>query len=190
MSDQPLTDAEREGVRKLILHYDPSGDGSLDFDEFLKFLKALPNVNLEDFSVDDITETEPLISLEKARCYFDGLDIDNSHHINANEVCEFINASRTKDFKWQTKLIFRAADKDRSRKVSFDELANVVKNLDGMEMTKDQFKDRCKIELGKAKNELEYWEFYKIISGEELDHNTDPYDGKLPETKSSCCLLI
>ena len=179
MSDQPLTDAEREGVRRLVLHYDHSGNGTLEFDEFVHFLKALPNVNLEDFSDDDIKETDLGLSTDQVRCYYDGMDLDKTHSVNANEICDYINANRTKDFKWQTKMIFRAADKDQSRKVSFDELASVTKYLYGMEMTKDQFQERTKVELGKSKKELEYWEFYKIISGQELDHDTDPYDVKV-----------
>lgn len=35
---EPLKDAEREGVRKLVLHYDKSGNGTLEFDEFMHFL--------------------------------------------------------------------------------------------------------------------------------------------------------
>ncbi|KAK8837814.1 Rhomboid- protein 3 [Tritrichomonas musculus] len=191
MSDQPLTDAEREGVRKLVLHYDKSGNGTLEYDEFMHFLKALPNVNLEDFTPDDIKETDlEDLTADQVRIYFDGMDMDGTHSVNANEICDFINSRRAKDFKWQTKMIFRAADKDKSRKVSFDELAACLKALQGMEMTKEDFQNRCKVELGKSKKELEYWEFYKIISGQELDHTTDPYDGKIEEKKSSCCLLI
>ncbi|KAK8839969.1 Rhomboid- protein 3 [Tritrichomonas musculus] len=189
MSDQPLTDSEREGVRKLVLHYDHSGNGTLEFDEFIHFLKALPNVDLDNFEADDIKETDLSLTTDQVRTYYDGMDLDKTHSVNANEICEYINAARTKDFKWQTKMIFRAADKDQSRKVSFDELAQCIKALQGMEMTKDQFEERCKVELGKKKKELEYWEFYKIISGQELDHDTDPYDGKI-EAKSKCCILI
>lgn len=190
MSTQPLTDAEREGVRKLVSYYDKSGNGTLEFDEFIHFLKALPNVNLEDFTNDDIKETDLEIPTEQIRVLYDGMDLDKTHSVNANEICEYLNATRAKNFKWQTKMIFRAADKDQSRKVSFEELSLALKGLQGMEMTKEQFQERTKIELGKSKKELEYWEFYKIISGEELDHNTDPYDGKLPNKKSGCCLLI
>lgn len=189
MTTQPLTEAERVGVRKLVLHYDHSGNGALDFDEFIHFLKALPNTDLSNFQAKDVTEADINIPIDQVRCFYDGMDVDKSHSVTPNEICDYINAIRTKNFKWQTKMVFRAADKDSSRKVSFDELVQVSKNMEGLDLTKEDFENRCKLELGKEKKELEYWEFYKIITGEELDHDTDPYDGKLPQG-SSCCSLI
>ena len=187
---EPLKDAEREGVRNLVLYYDKSGNGTLEFDEFMHFLRSLPNTNLEDVKLDEITETELSIPIDRLRILYDGMDVDGTHSVNSNEICDYLNAIRTNDFKWQTKMIFRAADKDKSRKVSFKELSSCLKGYQGMEMTEEQFKEKCKVELGKSKKELEYWEFYKIITGQDIDQNTDPYDGKIEAKKSSCCLLI
>lgn len=89
-------------------------------------------------------------------------------------------------------MIFRGADRDNSRKVSIDELKLAVENLGNKNFDKDSFDQQCKNEFGAKKKELEYWEFYKIISGETLDKKDpdyDPYEGKLQE-KSKCCILI
>lgn len=61
------------------------------------------------------------------------MDIDGTHSVNSNEICDYLNATRTNDFKWQTKMIFRAADKDKSRKVSFSELSSCLKGFQGRE---------------------------------------------------------
>ena len=37
---------------------------------------------------------------------------------------------------------------------------------------------------------MNFAQMHKALTGEEIPDDTDPYDGKLPETKSSCCLLI
>lgn len=54
------------------------------------------------------------------------------------------------------------------------------------------FYSRCISEFGRKKKELEYWEYYKVVTGEQLNTKSidaDPYDGKLPQ-KSKCCLFI
>lgn len=166
-------------ISSLIAKYDKSGNGKLEFDEFLGFMKeALKLEESQGF-------------LKKMRFLYDGMDTDNSHNLDKNEIIECFSKWKEGNFKWLTKMIFRGADVDKSRKVSICELKSACDNL-GKSLNQENFENQCKIEFGAKKKELEYWEFYKIITGETLDKNSidaDPYDGKL-QTESKCCILI
>ena len=177
---QTITDNNDENIIKaLFSKYDKSGNGKLEFDEFLRFMQeGLGFERNENF-------------VNQMRFLYDGMDTDGSHDLNQNEIIECFNKWKEKDFKWITKMIFRGADKDKSRKVSIIELKNACINI-GKSLNQEDFEKQCISEFGSKKKELEYWEFYKIISGETLDKNSidaDPYNGKIPQ-KSKCCFLI
>ncbi|OHS94833.1 EF-hand family protein [Tritrichomonas foetus] len=185
----PLSEAEKENVRRLVLKYDKSGNGHLDFDEFVQFCKVGLFADLANLDTDHLPEGRD-VNLEQLRFLYDGMDMDGSHSLDSNEIGECLAAMREGNFKWMTKMIFRGADKDNSRKVSISELQVACNGLGDVSFSPEEFKEKCKLELGSEKKEIEYWEFYKIITGETIDKETDPYDGKLPVEKSKCCLLI
>ncbi|OHS98026.1 hypothetical protein TRFO_35678 [Tritrichomonas foetus] len=184
---KPLSEAEKEGIKTLISKFDKSGNGKLEFDEFLGFMKVGIASNLEN--PEQEVEAKDL-NLKQMRFLYDGMDLDGSHNLDASEIIECLSAWKTGDFKWITKMIFRGADKDNSRKVSVAEMKDAVQNVMGKTFTPEEFTAQCKLEFGANKKELEFWEFYKLITGETIDKATDPYDGKLPAEKSKCCLLI
>ena len=189
------SEQQKANLRKLLDRYDTSKDGSLTFDEFLNFLKALPNADLSDdnFNADEVQESDNGLNLRQIRFLYDGMDLDGSHSLSDEEIIHYLEATQAQDFKYITKLIFRGADKDRSRKVSIAEIKDAVTGLGSGNFDEASFQEKCKLELGEKKKELEYWEFYKIITGETLDSKSvdaDPYEGKLPEEKSKCCLLL
>ena len=177
--DQNLPDITEKDIKSLIEKYDKSGNGKLEFDEFLGFMK------------EGLGFKENSNFIKQMRFLYDGMDIDGSHNLDQNEIIECFSKWKEGNFKWLTKMIFRGADINKSRKVSVDELKNACDNL-GKSFNQEDFVKNCKMEFGEKKKELEYWEFYKIISGETLDKNSveaDPYDGKL-RTESKCCYLI
>lgn len=181
-NDKVLSDDEIERIKNLIAKYDKSGNGKLEFDEFLKFMKEALNIN----------ESSSQNFYKQMRFMFDGMDVDGSHNLDQNEIVQCFKKIKEKDFKYITKMIFRGADIDNNKKVTVDELKYASENLGGVQFSQDDFDKKCKTEFGSKKKELEYWEFYKIITGETIDKNSpnyDPYDGKLP-TKSKCCILI
>lgn len=174
-----LTQEQKEEIQGLIAKYDKSGNGKLEFDEFLGFMK------------EGLGFEESPNFLKQMRFIYDGMDVDGSHNLDQAEIIDCLTNFKEGNFKWITKMIFRGADTDNSRKVSIDELKLACDNL-GKSFSADDFELKCKNEFGGKKKELEYWEFYKLISGETLDKKSveaDPYDGKL-ETKSKCCLLL
>ena len=177
-----LTEEEKNEIRSLITKYDKSGNGKLEYDEFIQFMA-------EGLKVGDPKAPN---FIKQMRFLYDGMDLDASHNLDQEEVITCMEKFKTKDFKYLTRMVFRGADKDKSRKVSIAELKECVDNLGGVPFSQEDFDTKCKNEFGKKKKELEYWEFYKIISGETLDKKSpdyDPYEGKYPE-KSKCCLLI
>lgn len=168
-----------DDIPSLFAKYDSSKNGKLEFDEFLGFMKEGLDIPIN-----------PGFS-NQMRFIFDGMDIDGSHNVDQNEIIECLKKYRQGDFKWISKMVFRGADINKSRKVSIDELKLAGQCL-GIIGDSTDFENRCNIEFGKKKSELEYWEFYKVITGENLDKHSidaDPYEGKLP-TKSKCCLLL
>lgn len=177
-----LTEEEKNEIRELFKKYDASGNGKLEFDEFLNFMG-------EGLKVSDPKTNQNFY--KQMRFMYDGMDTDASHNLDQDEVIACLENFKTNNFKYLTRMIFRGADKDKSRKVSIAELSDCCENL-GKGFTKEDFDNQCQLEFGKKKKELEYWEFYKLISGETLDKKSleaDPYEGKYPE-KSKCCLLI
>lgn len=52
-------------------------------------------------------------------------------------------------------MIFRGADRDNSRKVSVDEFKLASDNL-RRSLSSDEFEQKCQVEFGKKKKELEY----------------------------------
>lgn len=178
-SEKTVSSLSKSDITNLFKKYDKSGNGKLDFDEFLNFMK------------DGLKFEEDKNFTKQMRFLFDAMDIDGSHNLDQNEVIECITKWKEGNFKWISKMIFRGADINRSKKVSIEELKRACNNL-GKSFNIDDFEKQCKLEFGSKKKELEYWEFYKIISGETIDKNSndaDPYDGKL-QTESKCCLLI
>ncbi|KAK8872045.1 Rhomboid- protein 3 [Tritrichomonas musculus] len=167
---------DKKDIKALFAKYDKSGDGKLEFDEFIGFMHE--GLGFEG-------------NINQMRFLYDGMDTNGSHNIDQSEIIECLINWKEGNFKWITKMIFRGADKDKSRKVSINELKCACSNL-GKSLDQEDFEKQCISEFGSKKKELEYWEFYKIISGETLDKNSidaDPYDGKIPQ-KSKCCLLL
>lgn len=181
--DEGLTQEAKDDVRSLIAKYDKSGNGKLEYDEFLGFMK-------EGLGVGDSASPN---FLKQMRFIFDGMDTDGSHNLDQNEIITCLGKLKDKDFKYITRMIFRGADVDKSRKVSIDELKQACESIGGKTFSEDEFKQKCEVEFGKKKKELEYWEFYKLISGETLSKDSpdyDPYEGKYPQKSSKCCLLL
>ena len=187
----PLTEKEQKVLRKLLCKYDTSGDGRLQFDEFLKFMKAAVALNAEEQDEEgEINAPEDgNVNVQALRFLYDGMDMDGSHSLSVDELWEAFGAFKDDDFKFLTKMIFRGADKDNSRKVNIAEFKDAA-SVGSKEFSEEDFKAKIKVELGKEYKELTYAQFYKVITGETIDENTDPYDGKLPEAKSKCCLLL
>ncbi|KAK8841823.1 Rhomboid- protein 3 [Tritrichomonas musculus] len=182
-TSQPgLSEEEKNEIRALIAKYDKSGNGKLEFDEFLGFMK-------EGLKVGDSSSPNFYTQM---RFLYDGMDTDGSHNLDQGEIIQCLENFKLKNFKYITKMIFRGADVNHDKKVTIDELKLASENLGDKQFNKDDFEKQCKLEFGSKKKELEYWEFYKIITGETIDKNSpdyDPYEGKLP-TKSKCCILI
>jgi len=87
------------------------------------------------------------------------------------------------------KLAFRGLDRSRTGRVSMTEIKSGVKIAD-KKYNQEEFIARCERFFGKKK-EVEFWEFYKMITDEDIDPKTCPYNGNKPTPKSSsCCLLF
>lgn len=175
-----LTEEQKEEIEGLFNKYDKSGNGKLEYDEFINFMK-------DGLGFQDNNNFH-----KQMRFLYDGMDVDGSKNLDKEEIIECFTKFKEEDFRWITKMIFRGADRDNSRKVSVDELKFACDSL-GKPLDAKAFEEQCKLEFGAKKKELEYWEFYKLISGEELDKKSieaDPYDGKLQAESSKCCILI
>jgi Ca2+-binding EF-hand superfamily protein len=124
---------------------------------------------------------------EAAQLYFNGIDIDNSKEVSRDEIKAFIVAALTADKVYILKLVFRAFDKDRSRALDAKEIKAVGKYV-GNELTDEQIEAALVKHTGKKKGSLNYAQVVKLLTGNDIDAETDPYDGKIK--KSGCCLLL
>lgn len=173
-----ISEADQGQIQELINKYDHSQNGTLEFNEFLGFMK------------EGLQYEESPNRAIQMRFLFDGMDVNGSHSLDREEIINCLSKWRDGDFKYITKMIFRGADKNKSKKVEISELKLACDNL-GKGFSPEDFATICELEFGKKKKELEYWEFYKVITGETIDKKSkeaDPYDGKLNNSK--CCIII
>jgi Ca2+-binding EF-hand superfamily protein len=122
-----------------------------------------------------------------AQLYFDGIDIDGSKEVSRDEFKAFVVAALKGDKVYTLKLVFRAFDKDRSKALDAKEVKSVGKYV-GAELTDDEIEAGMVKLTGKKNGALNYAQLVKLLTGQDIDANTDPYDGKLK--KSGCCLLL
>jgi large subunit ribosomal protein LP2 len=182
-----LTANQKKVIEKLFKKHDADNSGQLNFDEFNIFMRACFNSDLDQDPEGDVQEGEEYDANKRQMEFlYKGMDIDGSNTLAQEEICQCFAALKENNFKWLMKILFRGADKDRSRKVSIAELKDVI-SMCGSSMNEEEFQNRCQVELGKEVKELTFAQFYKVITGDDIDPKTDPYDGKL---KSKCCLLL
>jgi Ca2+-binding EF-hand superfamily protein len=166
-----MTDEQVNAFLTKFDEADTRKTGNLDFASFkVLFAQVLSN--------DD----EPT-----AQLYFDGIDIDASKAVSRNEFKEFVTAALKGDKVYTLKLVFRAFDKDRSRALDKKEVKAISKYV-GNELTDEEVETGLIKITGKRDSTLTYAQVVKLLTGQEIDAATDPYDGKLK--KSGCCLLL
>lgn len=186
---KPLSEKEKAVIHKLFSKYDQSRDKKLQFDEFVEFIKGCYLADLDQDPEADVNaaaeQYQP--NLRQMRFIYEGMDVDGSNDVSEDEICDCFAAMKENNFKWMCKMLFRGADKDNSRKVSIAEIKDCV-SMCGKQFSEEEFVQRCKIEIGKEAKELTFAQFYKVITGDTIPADTDPYDGKLK--KSKCCLLL
>ena len=184
-----LTEKEKKVITKLFEKHDTSKDQHLQFQEFCNFMGNCFNADLSQDPEGDVQAGDAYSPNEaQMQFLFKGMDIDGSNNVNQDEICQCFAALKENNTKWLAKIIFRGADKDRSKKISITELQDVA-SMCGTQITKEQFQEKCKSEFGEDVKELNFAQFYQILTGEKIADDTDPYDGKLKKT-SKCCLLL
>jgi Ca2+-binding EF-hand superfamily protein len=124
---------------------------------------------------------------KKAELYFRGIDIDGSNEVSREEFEDFVKGVLRKDPKYIIKLIFRAFDKDRSSTLQLGEIKEIGEFV-GHPLDDATVKAKIKEITGKEGSALTFAQVVKLLTGETIKEDTDPYDGKLK--KSGCCLLL
>lgn len=190
---QHLSDREKSNIKQLAEMYDQAKKGGLEFDEFLGLMKAVIGLNnLNDVEEEDIPESGR-VNVLFLKFLYDGMDLKETNNVSIDEICQCVVAIKEKDYRYITKMVFRGCDFERKKKISAEDIQNAIQNADkdgGQNaFSTKEFDDKCKAVFGEKKKFLEYFEFYKLVTGENIDSNTDPYDGEL-EKQSKCCLLL
>ena len=184
-----LSAKQKQVIQKLFKKHDADGSGQLNFDEYYIFMRACFNSDLDQDPEGDVTEGEEYEANKKQMQFlYNGMDIDGSNSLSEKEICQCFAALKENNFDWLMKILFRGADKDRSNKVSVEELKDVIQ-MCGSGLDEAAFKQKCQDEFGKEVKDLTFAQFYQVITGKKIDPATDPYDGQLKK-KSKCCLLL
>jgi Ca2+-binding EF-hand superfamily protein len=165
-----MTDAQVDAFLERFDEADKTKKGRIDFPTFKPLLFQL--LNTEDERAADI--------------YFRGIDIDNSQEISRDEFKQFVTAALAKDRTYTVKLIFRAFDKDRNRKLSAREIKEIGQFVE-KPLTDDEIRAAIKAHTGNETGSLTFPQIAEMLTGEKVPDDADPYDGKL---KSGCCLLL
>jgi Ca2+-binding EF-hand superfamily protein len=122
-----------------------------------------------------------------AELYFRGIDIDNSKSIDREEFKDFVAASLNRDSVYALKMVFRAFDTDRSRSLDASEIKSIARQTHSGATDADIDVGLLKM-TGKRNGTLKFSQVVKLLTGQEVDPDTDPYDGKLKN--SGCCLIL
>nr|AGM32358.1 EF-hand family protein [Coptotermes formosanus] len=125
---------------------------------------------------------------ESAKIFFRGIDINNSGDITKSEFLDCVKETRDGLKINKYKMIFRSFDVDRSRTLTCEEIVEYTKFCNKPK-TIEELKPLVK-QYGKGKDFLTFAQLYKLMTGEDIPEDTDPYNGKIPLGKSGCCLLL
>jgi Ca2+-binding EF-hand superfamily protein len=166
-----MSDDQVNGFLAKFDEADTKKKGELDFAGFKVLFAEVMNNN------DEAT----------AQLYFNGIDIDGSKAVSRDEFKAFVKAALTGDKVYTLKLVFRAFDKDRSRALDAKEVKEVGKYV-GANLTDDEVEAGLLKLTGKKNGALNYAQVVKLLTNQDIDAATDPYDGKLK--KSGCCLIL
>jgi Ca2+-binding EF-hand superfamily protein len=147
--------------------HDKDGSGEISFDEFVYLYRDIE---------DDQSRTE-----EEARVVFDGIDINNDKSLSKKEFLDLVKAMKTNDTLFLYKMSFRSFDPDRSRSLEADEIVTYF-NFCGRKTNKKQA-ERLIAKENPGGDSLTFAQLYSKLTGEEIDPDTDPYDGQIPWTK-------
>lgn len=158
-----------------------------------KFMSKFDELDEEDDGVMGINEFlvlyreimgQPDLTRADAEVIFRGIDIDGNGYVSRDEFHDMVVSAVKKDFLSQYKMLFRSFDTDRSRTLSANEIVELC-NYIGKEFTREQAEFAIQRSGSRT---LTFAQLYKLLTRQEIDPSTDPYDGKLK--KSSCCSIF
>lgn len=98
-----ISEADQGQIQELINKYDHSQNGTLEFNEFLGFMK------------EGLQYEESPNRAIQMRFLFDGMDVNGSHSLDREEIINCLSKWRDGDFKHIMKMIFRGADRSKSQ---------------------------------------------------------------------------
>lgn len=152
----------------------------LKFEDFLSYMRTGLYMRKETYTFE-----------KQMKYLFNGIDLDGLSYVTSRDAEFLLLCYYQKDYLNITKLFFCGADKNRDRKITTADISDSVNYLILRKMDKNKFEAKCRSEFGENKKELEFYEFYKIITSKDIIENYDPYEGRIKEkTSSSCCILI
>ncbi|CAF2741903.1 unnamed protein product [Rotaria sp. Silwood2] len=100
-------------VRKVMKEMDIDGNGSVEFDEFVKIMK---NVYERKFTEDEM------------RRAFKCFDIDNSGYITADELHEVLRRLNRDVSERRISEVLKSVDMDHDGKISYEEFVHIVQD--------------------------------------------------------------
>ncbi|CAF0764636.1 unnamed protein product [Rotaria sordida] len=98
-------------VRKVMKEMDIDGNGSVEFDEFVKVMK---NVYERKFTDDEM------------RRVFKCFDIDGSGYVTADELHEILKRLNRDISKNQIREVINEVDMDHDGKISYEEFVHII----------------------------------------------------------------
>jgi Ca2+-binding EF-hand superfamily protein len=123
---------------------------------------------------------------ELLELYFQGIDINGNGTVSRDDFREFVVAALRDNKQFFIKLLFRAFDTNRSRSLSINSIKQIGQYSQSPR-TNAEVKQAIVTHTGKEDGKLTFPQVIQLLTGETIQDDIDPYDGKL---KSGCCLLL
>jgi len=167
-----------EQAIKLFEETDVNHNGKLDIEEFHSLMCKLEN--------------NPETKREKTDFYFRGLDQANQGFVSQNDFFVMISIMKNEGKIGRSKLHFRCADLDRDSQLSIEEAYNLLQFQHFDNITREDIETILFEKTGKKESMVNFAVYYKLVSGDDIDLNTNPYEGNSENVakKSGCCLIL
>lgn len=187
-----MNNEEKRVYQNLFHKYDRNKNNLLEYGEFYLFFKVAMAINVEELYNRGIPEEPPQadISASYVKYIFNGIDFMGKQVITIDDAVECVFMIKSQDPLYQAKISFRALDKDRSRVIEVSEI-RASTGLFGHSSIETKFLSRLENALSANSDRLQFYEYYNLLFGQEIEPTYDPYDGKIPKaSQSSCCYLL
>jgi Ca2+-binding EF-hand superfamily protein len=153
-------------------------------EQLQRFMARFDDVDSEKFGELNLTKFKKLFAEvmtisndDAAEMYFKGMDVENNKTVKREEFEVFVKAVLERNHNYAIKMMFRAFDNNSCGFLGREEIKQMAKYA-GRELSNEEVSSALKKTTGDENGSLTYAQVVKLMTGEDIDPKSDPYDGR------------